>query len=93
MRKYKLFYGLLSISLPWKNAYIPIFEGVPFQLEFQQINNEKGKEKMVKQMNPISRDNGFTENSHGLIENVAEENNKNRNAPKAFLDAFLLYSH
>ena len=69
------------------------FEGVPFQLRFQQINNEKGKEEMVKQMNPISRDNGFTVNSHGMIENVAEEYNKNRNAPKAFLDAFVLYSH
>ena len=58
--KYKLFYGLMSISPPWKNSYLPFFEGVPFQIGFQQINNEKSKEKMYKQMKPNSRDNGYT---------------------------------
>lgn len=62
--KYKLFFGLLSISPPWKNAYMPFFEGVPFQIGFQQINNEKSKEKMYKRMNPNSRENGFTGISH-----------------------------
>lgn len=62
--KYKLFYGLLSISPPWKNAYMPFFEGVPFQLGFQQINDEKSKQKMYKQMNPNSRDNGYMGISH-----------------------------
>ena len=62
--KYKLFYGLLSISPPWKNAYMPFLEGVPFQIGFQQMNNEKSKEKMYKQMKPNSRENGFTGISH-----------------------------
>lgn len=58
--KYKFFFNLLSISPPWVNAYLPYLEGAPFQIGFQQLEDEKTKQAMQKKMKPNSRENKIT---------------------------------
>lgn len=58
--KYKFFFDLLSISPPWKNAYLPYLEGVPFQIGFLQVDDEKTKKNLHKKMKPNSIENKIT---------------------------------
>ncbi len=62
--KFKWFFNLLSKTMPWKNSYLPKFEGMPFQFFLQQLNDEKSKEYMQKYMVPNSREN----NINGILE-------------------------
>lgn len=62
--KFKWFFNLLSKTMPWKNSYLPKFEGMPFQFFLQQLNDEKSKAYMQKYMVPNSRDT----NINGILE-------------------------
>ena len=62
--KFKWFFNLLSKTMPWKNAYLPKFEGMPFQFFLQQLNDEKSKAYMQKYMVPNSRE----KNIEGILE-------------------------
>ena len=55
--KFKWFFGLLTRTMPWQNAYIPFFEGAPFQLGFQQMKDEASRNWMRQYMLPNSKDN------------------------------------
>ena len=46
-------------TMPWKNAYVQEFEGVPFQFFLQQLNDEKSKLYMQKYMVPNSKENNI----------------------------------
>lgn len=62
--QFKWFFNLLSKTMPWKNAYLPKLEGMPFQFFLQQMNDEKSKTYMQKYMIPNSREksiNGISE--------------------------------
>ncbi|MCR8656744.1 hypothetical protein NV377_05400 [Paenibacillus sp. T3-5-0-4] len=52
--------------MPWRNAYLPAFQGVPFQFFLQQMNDEKAKQFMQQYMVPNSREN--------MINSIAEVN-------------------
>ena len=62
--KFKWFFKLLSKTMPWKNSYLPKFEGMPFQFFLQQLNDEKSKAFMRKYMVPNSRE----KNINGILE-------------------------
>lgn len=62
--KFRWFFNLLSKSMPWKNSYLPEFEGVSFQFFLQQLDNEKVKSYMQKHMVP----NGKEKNINGISE-------------------------
>ncbi|MEO3946887.1 VOC family protein [Gorillibacterium sp. CAU 1737] len=62
--RFKWFFRLLTRTMPWKNAYLPPFEGMPFQLFLQQMDNEKARSFMEAYMVPNSRNQG--------IEGIAE---------------------
>ncbi|KAA0955917.1 VOC family protein [Sporosarcina sp. ANT_H38] len=62
--KFRWFFNLLSKSMPWKNSYLPEFEGVSFQFFLQQLENEKVKSYMQKHMVP----NGKEKNINGISE-------------------------
>ena len=77
--KFKWGFGLLTRTMPWQNAYLPFFEGVPFQLGFQQMKDEASRNWMQQYMIPNSKENGidritalnlcgnYTENDRTLI--------------------------
>ncbi|WP_339290313.1 VOC family protein [Paenibacillus sp. FSL E2-0201] len=54
--RFRWFFNLLNRTMPWKNSYIPKFEGVPFQFFLQQMNDEKSLAFMQQYMVPNSRD-------------------------------------
>lgn len=58
--KYKFLFNLITFSPPWKNAYLPYFNKVPFQIGFQQMDSEKIRQNMYKKMEPNSRNYGIT---------------------------------
>ena len=62
--KFKWFFGLLTRTMPWQNSYLPFFQGIPFQLGFQQMKDKKSKNWMLQYMVPNSRENGI----EGIIE-------------------------
>lgn len=54
--RFRWFFNLLHKTMPWKNSYLPVFEGVPFQFFLQQMNDEKSKNFMQQYMVPNSKD-------------------------------------
>src|SRR5690606_1129206 len=61
---FKWFFNLFTKTMPWKNSYLPRFEGVPFQFFLQQMNDEKSKAFMQQYMVPNSRENKI----NGILE-------------------------
>jgi hypothetical protein len=57
--KFKWCFGLLTRTMPWQNSYLPFFEGVPFQLGFQQMKDAASRNWMQQYMIPNSRENGI----------------------------------
>ncbi|TGY40962.1 hypothetical protein E5347_13990 [Clostridium sartagoforme] len=55
--KLKWFFNLLTRTMPWRNSYINFFEGIPMQIGFQQMKDEKSRDFMDQYMVPNSRDN------------------------------------
>lgn len=90
--KFKWFFGLLTRTMPWQNAYLPFFKGAPFQLGFQQMKDEASKNWMQQYMIPNSKTHGidkivtinlygdYTKTDKQLIFNIfptaVQENNK-----------------
>lgn len=80
--EYKWCFNLLTRRMPWRNSYLPFFEGVPFQIGFQQMKDQKARDFMNQYMIPNARDNGidgiynviirgqFTKNDFELITNI-----------------------
>ncbi|WP_051507221.1 VOC family protein [Saccharibacillus sacchari] len=57
---FRWFFNLLTRTMPWRNAYVKPFEGVPFQFFFQQMNDDKSRAFMEQYMVPNSKDAGIT---------------------------------
>ncbi|MGL4106750.1 hypothetical protein [Clostridium sp. LP20] len=57
--EFKWFFNLFTRRMPWRNSYIPFFEGAPFQIGFQEMKDEKSRDFMKQYMVPNSRDNGI----------------------------------
>lgn len=58
--EFKWLFNLLTRRMPWRNCYLPFFEGVEFQIGFQQMQDEKARDFMSQYMVPNSRDNGIS---------------------------------
>ena len=74
--KFRWFFNLLNKTMPWRNSYLPEFEGVPFQFFLQQLNDEKSKNYMEQYMVPNSRDNDIEGISEVIIYGNLTENDK-----------------
>ncbi|MGE7919061.1 hypothetical protein ACQKM9_08930 [Viridibacillus sp. NPDC093762] len=57
--KVKFLFNLFSKTLPWQNSYLNFFEGVPLQIGFQQMKNQKTREYMGKYMVPNATENNI----------------------------------
>lgn len=57
---FPIFFNLINLSAKWKNAYLPFFERSPFQIGFQQVDNEKIEKRIRARMMPNSSENGIT---------------------------------
>lgn len=57
--RFRWFFNLFTRTMPWKNSYVPKFEGVPFQFFFQQMNDEKSLAFMQQYMVPNSREHNI----------------------------------
>ncbi len=55
--KFKWLFNVFTHTMPWQNSYLPFFEGIPMQLGFQQMKDEKSRSLMQKHMVPNSRNN------------------------------------
>lgn len=58
--KFKWFFNLFTRTMPWQNAYINFLEGIPLQIGFQQMKDEKSRKFMNEYMVPNSKDNDIT---------------------------------
>lgn len=58
--QFKWFFRMFTRTMPWRNAYLDFFEGVPLQIGFQQMKDDKSREFMRQYMVPNSRDNSIT---------------------------------
>lgn len=56
---FKWFFNLLTRTMPWKNAYVQPFKGLPFQIFLQQMKDEKARDFMRQYMVPNSRENNI----------------------------------
>lgn len=65
--EFRWFFNLLKKAMPWRNLYLPEFQGVPFQFFLQQLNDEKTKKYMKKYMVPNSLENEINGISEVLI--------------------------
>ncbi len=57
--KFKWFFNLFTRTMPWRNSYIDFFEGVPLQIGFQEMKDDKSRKFMDEYMVPNSRENGI----------------------------------
>lgn len=64
--QFRWMFNLLTKTMPWRNAYLPPFSGVPFQFFLQQMDDEKARNYMEQYMVPNSRD----EHIEGIAEVV-----------------------
>lgn len=90
--KFKWFFNLFTRTMPWKNSYLPFFEGVSLQIGFQQMKDEKSRHFMNQYMVPNSRDNNilgikkvvikgnFTANDMELIKRTFNEHISDNNS-------------
>lgn len=76
--KFKWFFNLLTRTMPWRNSYIPFFEGVPLQLSIQQMKDQKSKDFMHQYMTPNSRDEGINGIKRLIIKGSFTDNDKER---------------
>ena len=58
--QFKWFLNLMTKTMPWRNSYLPFWEGIPMQIGFQQMKDEKSREFMTQYMVPNSRDSGIS---------------------------------
>ncbi|MBK3496429.1 hypothetical protein JFL43_16505 [Viridibacillus sp. YIM B01967] len=57
--KIKFLFNLFSKTLPWRNSYLDFFQGVPLQIGFQQMKNQKTRDYMEKYMLPNAAENNI----------------------------------
>lgn len=74
--KFKWFFNLFTRVMPWQNCYSDFLEGIPLQIGFQQMNDEKSREFMKQYMVPNSRDNNITGISKVIIKGPLTSNDK-----------------
>lgn len=72
--EFKWFFNLFTRRMPWRNSYVPFFEGVPFQIGFQEMKDDKSKEYMSQYMVPNSRQNGINGIERVIIKGQYTEN-------------------
>lgn len=72
--EFRWFFNLLTRRMPWRNCYTPFFKGVPLQIGFQEMKDEKSREFMNQYMVPNSRDNGIHGISRVMIKGPFTEN-------------------
>jgi hypothetical protein len=54
---FRWFFNRLTKTMPWRNAYLPPFTGIPFQFFLQQMNDDKSRQFMEQYMVPNSSGN------------------------------------
>ena len=73
--QFKWFFNLMTRMMPWRNSYLPFFEGIPLQIGFQQMKDEKSREFMTQYMVPNSREQGVLGINHVIIYGRLTEQN------------------
>lgn len=74
--QFKWFLNLMTKTMPWRNSYLPFLEGIPMQIGFQQMKDEKSREFMTQYMVPNSRDQGVLGINHLIIYGRLTEQNR-----------------
>lgn len=74
--KFKWFFNLFTRVMPWQNCYSDFLEGIPLQIGFQQMNDEKSRDFMKSYMVPNSRDNNITAINKVVIKGSLTKNDK-----------------
>lgn len=74
--KFKWFFNMFTRVMPWQNCYIDFLEGIPLQIGFQQMDDEKSREFMSKYMVPNSIENNITGISKVIIKGPLTKNDK-----------------
>lgn len=74
--KFKWFLNLFTRVMPWKNCYVNFLEGIPLQIGFQQMNDEKSRDFMNEYMVPNSRENDITGIRKVIIKGAITQNDK-----------------
>ena len=74
--KFKWFFNIFTKVMPWQNCYSDFLEGIPLQIGFQQMNDEKSREFMEQYMVPNSRDNNIIGISKVIIRGTLTNNDK-----------------
>ena len=72
--KFKWFFNLLTKVMPWQNCYSDFLEGIPLQIGFQQMNDQKSRDFMEQYMVPNSRDNNINGISKVIIKGSLTNN-------------------
>lgn len=75
--KFKWFFNMFTRTMPWKNSYINFFEGIPLQIGFQQMKDEKSRKFMEEYMVPNSRDNDIIGINKIIVRGPLTNNDKN----------------
>lgn len=57
--EFKWFFNLLTRRMPWRNCYLPFFEGAQFQIGFQQMRDQEARDFMSQYMVPNAKENGI----------------------------------
>lgn len=74
--KFKWFFNMFTRVMPWQNCYSDFLEGIPLQIGFQQMNDEKSREFMKEYMVPNGRDNNITGIRKVIIKGTLTTNDK-----------------
>ncbi|MGM9987917.1 MAG: VOC family protein [Bacillaceae bacterium] len=74
--QFRWLFNLLTKRMPWRNCYLPEFEGVPFQFFLQQLDDEKSKQYMEQYMVPNSKENDINGISEVIIYGELTEEDK-----------------
>lgn len=74
--RFKWFFKMLTRTMPWQNSYVNFLEGIPLQIGFQQMNDEKSREFMNAYMVPNSKDNNIEGISKVRVKGSLTKNDK-----------------
>lgn len=85
--KFKWFFNLFSRTMPWRNSYISFFEGIPLQISFQQMKDNKSREFIHQYMVPNSTDNQINGIKTIIVKGKLTDNDK-RKIKNIFEDSY-----
>lgn len=86
--KFKWLFNLLTRTMPWQNSYIKFFEGIPLQIGFQQMKDDKARNFMKQYMVPNSNENGISGIDKVIVKGALTSNDKD--LLKIIFDSYII---